>query len=473
MALGLWESRAGQEIAASIKRAKEDAEKQRISAYETAENYYLGNTKSYLIRHVAEGNNAWFERSARYVDFGLTGVITDAIVSALWGKDIGRTISDDPESREQVAFDEVYAQSRWAAHQRAVGKHQVLLGDAFALVHWSDRLKRLLMHPVDPANVFVEPHPDDCMTALTVVERRIDPNDEKKEPMYWVWKEVEYCLVDANGRFLDPGTGVADWNANPYGVIPYAHLRGLPLPGSYWGASVVRGCMEFHREINQEASQHGRMITMQAHSQLVVSDHGAEDKLKTGESNAIILSAEGRAEYLAPNANFEAVLKSIETMYAHAFDVSRIPQSVIRGGSAASGYALTVERQMMAELIADLSVEGEAFEQELAKLVCVIGSASGLPLPPDPVVTIDMSRAVVPADKDAEFERDLLLFSSGLLTKEKMVERYVPEVADEDRAQYLAELEAEKAVRMSTGLAAFAADAGNSGVPAGPGGAKA
>ena len=431
-------------VAEAIRDLREKAEETRQRTYDYRNDFFLGGdrTKQYLTRHPGEGPTAWAERKERFADTGLTWRAGQALVSALYGHGVKRELLDTGD-RETAAFQSILDASKINSKQRMVAQNQVVSGDGFALVAWSDSLNSLRIHSVDPGNIFVEVHPDDAMREQTVIERRANPN-RVDSFIYWVWTDEAKTLVDEDGKELDQGDGVFGWQPNPYGVIPYVHWRGMPISESYWGHSPVAACMELHRYANNIRSQVDRLALYQAHSILAISDHNIESTITAGETNALRLSAEGSAQYLAPSAAIGDVEAVYQRSRREAFEISGIPWSIVEGGQAPSGYALTVEYRSMAEVVEDLAVEAKDAELEMLRKLCIIGKVHGLPLPEDPDVQVDLNLEITPEDKDGLRLRDLDDLQAGLMTKRDYLLRHRPDIPPDQIDAYIEQLAAER-----------------------------
>lgn len=440
----LWESLAPKLVIDAIKSLREEAEEKRTKEYERRENVFGGETNAYLIRHIAESDAAWGERTRRFTDCGIMPRVANTFKAALAGHPIKREITDASEDL-QAKIATIMDDSRMDSKQRMIAHDQIVAGDGFDLWAFSDRLGKLIRHSVDPGNIFVEFDEDDPMREWCVIERRIDPNNADRKPWYWVWTAEAKTLVDEDGNPLDQGGGKFGWQKNPYGVIPYTHWRALPLSESYWGMSPVRATTEIHLYCNNLRSQLDRLLLYQAHSTLAISDDLWEAG-KTSESNAIVLSKDGRAQYLVPGADIPAMETSYERARREAFEVAGIPMNIVAGGEVPSGYALVVESRSMAEVAEDLAVESHAAEVESFTKMCKIGAVHGLGLPEDPEVNIDLQIEVLPFDKDGAQQRDLLDVQSGLMSKRDYVRRYrfQEDTPDEVVDKYLAEIKAEQ-----------------------------
>lgn len=438
-----WTSKAPALVLDAVKSLQEEAEKNRTHAYDTRQNCYEGGekTKPYLIRHPGESATAWTERQQRFTDCGLTRRIAGAFIGALGGHEITRTIVG--ASDELAAYLAALLQrTRIDSKQRMIYQDQCVSGDGFSLVSYSDRLGELHLHSVDPGNMFVIPDEDDPMRSSLDVERRIDPARAGKFK-YWIWNAEVKNLIDDTGKPLDQGGGKFGWQENPYSVSPYTHWRGLPLSESYWGMSPIGAVVEIHKYCNNLRTQLDRVVLYQAHSLLVIS--GTMDpKINTGESNALVLDAEGTAAFLAPNANIDAVRGAYELARTEAFQIAGIPQSIYAGGQVASGYALVVESVPFSISVGDLAVEARGSEVEMLRKFCAIGSKHGLALPDDPEVAVDMNISVIPHDKDRERDQDWLEVLGGGWKMADYIRKWRPEIDDPDA--YAAELEATKAV---------------------------
>ena len=438
-------------VAKSIQDAREEADQTRIKIYDKHEAFYIGGagknteprTLDWLWKHAAESPVAWSERQRRFTHWGYTGTIGGALVAAITGDTIVREIGK-PESREQEALEEIFKASRWDSGQRMVGQSVVVAGDAFVNINFSTSLNRLRLLPVDPGNVFVEVHEDDPTIEQTLVEvRPVDPDGKKL--LSWVWQAEQVMLIDQDGKAYDlpwPKVGNDGWHTNPYGVIPYVHYRGLPMIGSYWGISPIRDVVELNELLNNRASQSDRVCLMQAHKQLVIVDSASMgEKITYGESNALVLNPGGSAELLGSNPEGITVLEgSLLALVERMFEIGGVPISIIRGGSANSGLQLMIEYRRMEEIVNDIKIEYAAAEEEVIRRLCRIGRVHGLPFPENPEVAIDMHTRVVPPDKQADFDRDLLMLNGGLMTRKDFLTKHRPDIPEEQIDAYLAEL---------------------------------
>jgi hypothetical protein len=255
-------------------------------------------------------------------------------------------------------------------------------------------------------------------------------------------------LVDDNGKALDQGDGKSGWQENPYGIIPYTHWRGLPLSESYYGMSPVGAVVEIHKYCNNLRTQLDRVVLYQAHSLLAIKGR-IDDKLNTGETNAIVLDVDGDAMFLAPNANIDAVRNAYELARTEAFQIAGIPQSIYAGGQVASGYALVVESVPFSISVGDLAIEAHGAEVEDLQKACIIGAKHGLGLPEDPEIHVQMNVNVIPRDADAERQTDMMEVDAGRMLLEDYLKKYRPDIGGDDEiAAYVVRLKEQGAMKV-------------------------
>ena len=446
----LWESLAAAAVLEGINELRKEAERSRTAAYDLRQNCFEGGekTKLYLVRHVKESDSAWQERNRCFKDCGLANRIASLYIGSLAGHEITRTI-EGASDEQNTLLKRMLEVTRIDSKQRMIAQDQVVAGDAFSLVAYSDRLGTLHIHTPAPGEVYVESDPDDPFCERTVVERRVDPNAAGKF-IYWIWTVEAKNLIDQDGRELDQGYGKSGWQTNPYGVIPYTHWRGLPLNESYWGRSPIAAVCELHKFCNNLHTQLDKIILYQAFA-IPVFKGNFDPKLVVGEGNALVLpNPDDDFNYVTSDADIEAVRKAYEFARIEAFEVAGIPQSIHSGGKVASGYALEVECVPMSITIGDLAIEAKAAEIETMKKFCLIGAKHGLELPENPEISVDMNIQIFPRDKAADRLADGLDLEAGRMTLEDYIKRNRPDV--KDVPAYVAELERGKQERRSTGF---------------------
>ena len=451
----------------SIQRLRDEADKKRISTYDTHEDFAIGGdrTKKYLRRHTHEEETDWRERRDDFAHWGYTGRVAHALSSALYGHDVVREIEGGTDAQnEKLRL--IYTEARFESGQRLVANSLVTFGDAFVLPSWSSTLDQLMLHVVHPSNIYVETHPDDPYRELTVVEERSNPNKSEK-PTFWVWSDDAFCVVDTDGAFAEArdASGVviveAGWNENPYGFIPHVHWRALPMTGEYWGISPIRDVVQLNKEINNRASVLGRTVKAQGFSIPVMRDSSERpgpDQLVFSEAKTInIGDPSGDFFFASPNAPIPAVQGTLTELIDRLFEVAGVPVSIVRGGSANSGYQLAVEYRTMQEIVADIASEAQLAEEDLAWKVCRIVNAHEGGMPDDPTIRVDMGVQIVPTDEGAERDRDLLDVRSGLMSKADYIHKWRPGVGDP--AEYLAEIASERpAAGVATSIFGAGAD---------------
>jgi len=442
----LWDQLSPKILADAIVELRVEAERERIRAYEMRENFYSRKTQQYLTRHVNEGDKAWQERLHRFTDCGLYPRIANAFTAALYGKPIARKIANaSAETNEE--FDAIYRAARVDQKQRMWGQNQIVPGDAFVLVSWSDRMGRVNIHSVDPGNIFVQPDPDDPLTEAVVIERRQDPAKPERN-VYWIWSRDRFNYIDQDGRELETLWG-RGWTQNPYGRIPYAHLPGLLMSESYWGQSPLDGVLECHRRVNNLRSEEDIDLTYQVHGLLIVATNAAEKELETGPRNTLFLNPGEDAKYIASGADLASMRAAVAAAWEETFAIGGIPISIVRGGEAASGYALTVEYRTMMEIVEDLRITAQAAEEQVGELVCLIAREHNprSPFPEDPRVKIEFDPHAIPRDAQAEREQDRADVLAGWMLIEDYLARWRPELGGpEEIASYVERLRAERMI---------------------------
>lgn len=433
-------------IAASIQKLRDEADgKNRLAAYQLREDVVLGKTVGKLIRNIGEGAKGFAERQQLFSDCGAVGYCKQRYMGALWGKTITRTIEGGtPEQQER--FDAIYKWNRIDHKQRAWGQNQIVYGDMWSLVSWSERWGRTILHSVDPRNMQVIVDPDDPFSAMVTIETRIDPNNPKKKEEH-VWTPEAWVVVDQDGRAVEVN-GVAGWRDNPYGVNPYTHAPGVVIAESFWGQSPLDGAIACHLRANNLRSEAEILSRYQIHSQMVIESNQVDDSLTTGPRDYIRVDVGGSLYYAASNAPVEKMVDFYNRAREEVFEIAGIPAEAVRGGSVASGYALEQIFRAMQEIASDLRVSGTAFEEETGNKVCIVENVHnpGSGLKPDMQINVEMPESVIPRDKEAERNVDMMEVDAGRMTLKDYLKKWRPDIGDEAAIDaYIVELAAQKA----------------------------
>jgi hypothetical protein len=422
-----------------------DRDLERGKNYEKYQDFYLGGDriKKYLDKHRKESAEQYRKRQERLADLNYTAALADQLIDALYGYPVERRIEGTDSQIE--TFQGVLDDNWIDLIQRDIGWSMIVLGDAFLRIWWDEQEEMLRLQPVHPANILVLPDERDPLRPALLIEIQsyeYTQFKKQKRTHYTIWTPEKVGTLDQDGRWV---TAPQD---NPYdGVIPYVHWRGRGMMGSYWGTSAIRSVVTMQQMIHNRTSMLDRVILMQTHGQLVVL---SEEKTEiTSSEDAFLPLRPGEdAKYINPNAAIDEVQGSIERLIDRLFEVGRVPVSAVKGGQANSGFQLVMEYVPMERLVRAYRQEAIAAEYQLIDTICWVGSRHGLDLPEVPEFSeVSFKEAFLPADKKAEFERDLFMLNNHppLMTRKRFLRKWGPEgMTDEELEQYIAELDQER-----------------------------
>lgn len=475
---GLWESQAPATIEGNIATLRAAAENARKQSVAEAHNFFYGGnrTKPVLLQYSSDEElNFYRERQKRHAHFGVTGFAGRQLAFGVYGKQVERSM-DGATDEQNNALADIYDAASFGSNQIMVGIEQAVVGGVFVCPTFSPLLGRLTLQIATEDNVFVEPHPDDPFDMLSLVETKTNPNRVER-PINWIWTAERYKGVDEHGRDVSwkgaDGKEHKDWVENPYKRIPHAYWRGQPMTGSFWGQSLLEDVIQINKWINDELCDFSQIVLHQAWSQGWVRNIAKQGTMKIGIRHWIPLDDGGEVGFAQPNAPISEVFDSIDKMLDRCIQLIGIPASAVRGGSAASGYALEVEFRSMAEIVGMLRTQATVSEERLMRNIVAVAGVhddvyKGMPDAGaiDPKIEFDDN--FLPRDSIMERTQDLMEMQASppLLTRKDYLRKWRPEIEDDKLDAYLVELDAEKKAKTTAsfgggafgGFGSFGAD---------------
>lgn len=445
---GRPESSTRAAIVESIRKMQDEFFKARERQYAELELLYKGGREmvmTFLVKHEREDKRDWMERQRRAANPAYFAALADNLIEGVYGDPVERALENGSEQQQKL-FTDTLDRNYIDSKQRQIGQGQVVLGDAWANIAWAEKREGVAINVVHPSDMWWEVDPDDQATITDIFERRVvavdytRPAGEQNVYGFWIVNTEWLEFVDQDGK---PIKSRFD---NPYnGRLPYARCKGRSLIGCEDGLSVIADQASMQKMLLNRASEFDVLLRYQAFATLVRIGADFPDQVTGPTLTLDIDNPQGDAKYIQPNAPIADVQASIDGLVGQMFETGAVPTSLIRGGSANSGVQLQLEYRPFTRRVQSLRTEAKVFEMDMCELVCIVGAAHGLSLPSDPVVSVKFSDNVLPVDKASEYDRDLSMWTSGLMTDADMLQRWRPDLdTEEKRDAYLQLLAAQK-----------------------------
>lgn len=451
--LGLFDTRTKGAIGESLRELREKQWEDRSRVYKDAMLAYIGGPQraDWLVRHERETNKAWETRRQRFYYPSYFGRLADALADGLYGDPVERKLEGASEA-EQKVLDGVYKSGRMRRKQRQLGNSICLFGEAWMSVRWKEARETVGIYPVYPGAIWYACDPDDPGIVTAVLEEMQVGTDDEGDPVleYWYADEEVLWKIDADGRTIVPKF------AHGYGVVPYVRWVAAPMVGCDDAVAPLRDQIEMQKTLVNRSSELETMMVYQAFSLLVIQAAGEPEKT-VGPTAFLDVGEGGDAKYIQPNAPIEAMQKAIDQLIEQMFETGSTPISMVKGGTANSGFQLVMEFLPHLRKIETLRTEAEMAEEDLALAICRVGNYHGLQLPTDPKFSAKFSENVLPVDKEAEFLRDSKRLEENTLTLEDFIRKWSPDKARDDATlrAYIAELKAQRAEKAAQDASAF------------------
>jgi hypothetical protein len=405
---------------------------ERLSQYSEYGDFYEGGerVKKYLAKHPSEKPAEYQLRKDQMADMNYSAPLADQIINSFYGGTIERRVIDDEKATERL--DEIYNESQIGSLQRDYGNGQVVYGDGHTRI-WFDEVDDLTrIQYVSPGNVFVLPSSRDALTPDILVEKRAFEYDGfRRWPRteWLVWTNDEYAVILEEYGDSTNKAPMVTWKTppsfNPYGIIPYAHWKGIGRTSGYWGKSAIRSVITLQKMVNNRTSKQDRVIAYQTHGQWVIYSDD-EIKLVSGEARFMPLGQNDRAEILDQKANIEGAQQTIENMIDRMAEIGRVPVSAIRGGSANSGFQLVMEFVPMTHLRSSYIERATVAEDYQMWAVSRVGHVHSQGTPDElGKVEITFPESFLPVDKNEDFLRDTRLVQMGDLKRSEYIRKWV------------------------------------------------
>jgi len=328
-------------------------DKERLSAYKTALDFYQGNQWPGLRR-----NTKLRRLTVNYVR-AIVGKTTAYVLK-------GNTVGVQPRGRSDVAAAAAELALRDVANDNALARldhvtelDTAVLGDGAYKVTWDPTEERVVVTAPDVAGLFVWPHPADPMRFQRAAHRYQLPAADvirtwginpKNDPA-WVtedWTDQELAI------FLDDAPAPLTISANPYGFIPFVLFPNEQVPKRWWGESDVTPLIEVAKELNAQFSRLSNVMELSGNPIAVLSGVENATDIETFPGSIWELPEKATAQLLdlLSGGGVTLQLDYLKAVLRALHDISEAPRTAFGDNERdLSGVALQVELQPLLQKV--------------------------------------------------------------------------------------------------------------------------
>lgn len=272
------------------------------------------------------------------IRLNLAGLVVDAGVDALFGRDITIRVEDESDGTDQVLTDYV--------HDVFEANHDMLLWQGLATngaVSGQAALRILpppegapigtypRIIPVDPEMLRVVWSPDDVgvVEAYVLQWMAIDSRGKEYAKRQVIARDgAEWVIVDQESNDQNSARWTTvDENPWRFSWAPIVDVQNLPEPNAYWGRpDLTDDVLETQMAINRVMSNAARVQRIHGHPKVVARGIGDGD-LDVGPDEAIVLpDLDSDVSLLEPKATVSDHIELFKTVKAALHEISRVPE---------------------------------------------------------------------------------------------------------------------------------------------------
>jgi hypothetical protein len=295
-----------------------------------------------VVEKLASKEELWEARKARYrkywyyylgyqwgdptvrgdieLTFNYCRAVVDILVRFVFGKGINfSVIGDISEEEKDKIFkivNNVLERNNFYAKLIELATICSVCGDVFIRVWFEDGKIKLTVF--DPTYIF--PYWDSAYN-LTKVIVQFSLYEEKEDGST---EEIPYEEIWTRDFVkIRRGEEVNAYD-NPYGEVPFVHIKNYPLPNSFWGVSDIEPIMDLNVEVNKNLTGFAQMLDYHRSPILIVRGAKAEG-LVVGPNQIWQLPKDADVEYLTVPVP-DRVLDFASLLVQAIHDFSGVPE---------------------------------------------------------------------------------------------------------------------------------------------------
>lgn len=317
-----------------------------------------------------------------------------------------------------------------------------LLGTEALYTHWDDNKKVLKYRPIHFFTPFFRPNEDEPFAIMYQAESHLQARTEDAQYMFWS-KDTEdmegkHFMISSRGKM----TSIVPDDRNPYGdILPFNIAHRHPFTRDFFreGACDLVDGMRSINIMLTELALHGRMQL----GQPVFTGLDTEQRITMGQDKALVLPEGSNFNYVTPNANVEAMIKSTQYMVDSLAQANNVRINWA-DKSAESGLSKKMSQlDLMDALRSDTEQIYRPFEKqqfEIAKRICEVSGGINL----TDQFSVDFAEREVPMSTDEEIKYYTWAFDNDLETRQSYLRKKNPDLQDEEVDGIIEQLDSEK-----------------------------
>jgi hypothetical protein len=274
----------------------------------------------------------------------------------LFGKSFEFKVPDEVQDKTLQVLNDVWADNEKDLLALQMATCGGVCGDVFIKVAWDEVEKRIRLLLLDPSMVFPIFNPSD----ISKIEKiKVSYIVMKMSERTWEYQKVDNIQPAVYSEIITPEEIVIMENdseinryANSLGEIPIVHIKNIPIPLKYFGASDLQDIITLNREYDEKITDisdiinyHAAPVTIVKGAKASTLEKGANKVWSGLPVNSDVFNLQMQSD-LSASTEFLAGIK--KTM----FEMVGIPASSLGSEQAisnTSGLALQVQYQPLME----------------------------------------------------------------------------------------------------------------------------
>lgn len=297
------------------------------------------------------------------------------------------------------------------------------------------RLHFVLLTEFEP--IFVGDDPEPVGVAYPIFSHQ---QPGAQDQVWECWTDALFLRVTTGGRILTP----EEEQLNRYGKVPVAFAHRGQQIGSDWWRPIASDVVDGQLTYNVLGTQHNAGLLFQALGQPVATGSMETDQVKLGVNRVITMhDPQARFELISPPGQLSQIMDAQRwKMDALCFRYG------IKAKWADAGGATSGEHQRLLEIELSNSIGSDFggwryFERELHERCAEVARAHGLGELGE-LISVDFAEPNVPLSDAEKRERWAFEYQNGLATKADYYRMSNPDISDEQVAEKLASVVAER-----------------------------
>lgn len=442
----------------------------RLAKYQRYQALYEGEHESVYI----DGGRYRYDKHREYVTVNCSAEITDLLVDRLFGEQLRVTGPDG--SQEWLDYLQMSSNFQQMLPQLATGVSY--RGDGVLKVRYNETRRAVTINPISPALYFPEAGDDD----RTAVQRATlgwvvysgnapylfceihEPGIIKRE-LFALHGVGPFTYSDADAVELSALESYADLlpeeQTGVDGMLVIHIANQSSDDGGIWGSSDYAQIFSLQGELNNRYVQRAEELDKHSGPWMAGLDI-ADDRGNVDTENKYIklLPGEEAPKYITWEGNLTAVETAINDLKNDIIRISGLsPESFAAdGGGAESGRALKLKQWRTASAVRRRQrIYGPAIQEAIATataLARAIGSQfldfdGEIPVLSEGDITLQWQDGL-PNDTMQEIEEASMASAAGLMSRETAIRRLNPDMNDEQIAEEIERIDAERAAQSVT-----------------------